>query len=90
MEKEEEEEEEEMTLKPQLTPQGSGGSGVLMGPDTQKGLKKHTPLGSTEHRVVLYIGRFQEGPCSSLGPWSKNSITYKDSNAQNKEALICS
>ncbi|XP_070848078.1 epiphycan [Chaetodon trifascialis] len=37
-EQEEEEEEEEMPLKPQLTPQGSGGSGVLMGPDTQKGM----------------------------------------------------
>lgn len=36
----EEEEEEELPLKPQLIPQGSGGSGVLMGPDTQKGLKK--------------------------------------------------
>ncbi|XP_065807564.1 epiphycan isoform X3 [Labrus bergylta] len=33
---EEEAEEEEMPLKPQLVPQGSGGSGVLMGPDTQK------------------------------------------------------
>ncbi|XP_020782135.1 epiphycan [Boleophthalmus pectinirostris] len=32
----EEEEEEEVPLKPQLIPQGSGGSGVLMGPDTQK------------------------------------------------------
>ncbi|GLD48387.1 epiphycan isoform X2 [Lates japonicus] len=30
------EEEEELPLKPQLIPQGSGGSGVLMGPDTQK------------------------------------------------------
>lgn len=37
-----EEEEEEMPLKLQLLPQGSGGSGVLMGPDTQKGLEKHT------------------------------------------------
>lgn len=45
----EEEEEEEMPLKPQLTPQGSGGSGVLMGPDTQKGLEKHTPLGPHTH-----------------------------------------
>ncbi|KAM9824826.1 epiphycan [Neosynchiropus ocellatus] len=33
-----EEEEEEMPMKPQLVPQGSGGSGVLMGPDTQKGM----------------------------------------------------
>uniref|UniRef100_A0A8C7T6P0 Epiphycan n=2 Tax=Oncorhynchus mykiss TaxID=8022 RepID=A0A8C7T6P0_ONCMY len=32
---EEEEEEEELPLRPQLIPQGSGGSGVLMGPDTQ-------------------------------------------------------
>ncbi|XP_040886264.1 uncharacterized protein LOC121176286 [Toxotes jaculatrix] len=36
VEQEEEEEEEELPLKPQLIPQGSGGSGVLMGPDTQK------------------------------------------------------
>ncbi|KAM6896627.1 epiphycan isoform 1-T2 [Lycodopsis pacificus] len=34
----EEEEEEELPLTPQLIPQGSGGSGVLMGPDTQKGM----------------------------------------------------
>lgn len=33
---EEEEEEEALPLKPQLIPQGSGGSGVLMGPNTQK------------------------------------------------------
>ncbi|XP_037552208.1 epiphycan [Nematolebias whitei] len=33
-----EEEEEELPLKPQLVPQGSGGSGVLMGPETQKGM----------------------------------------------------
>lgn len=50
----EEEEEEEMPLKPQFIPQGSGGSGVLMGPNTQKGLKKHTPLGlhTHKHRVT--------------------------------------
>ncbi|XP_023263964.1 epiphycan isoform X1 [Seriola lalandi dorsalis] len=35
-EQEGEEEEEEVPLTPQLIPQGSGGSGVLMGPDTQK------------------------------------------------------
>ncbi|XP_032360489.1 epiphycan isoform X4 [Etheostoma spectabile] len=35
-EEEGEEEEEELPLTPQLSPQGSGGSGVLMGPDTQK------------------------------------------------------
>ncbi|XP_035502442.1 epiphycan isoform X2 [Scophthalmus maximus] len=42
---EEEEEEAELPLKPQLIPQGSGGSGVLMGPDTQKeeGLLPTTP-----------------------------------------------
>uniref|UniRef100_A0A1A8SBB6 Epiphycan n=1 Tax=Nothobranchius rachovii TaxID=451742 RepID=A0A1A8SBB6_9TELE len=32
----EENEEEELPLTPQLIPQGSGGSGVLMGPETQK------------------------------------------------------
>ncbi|XP_029901903.1 leucine-rich repeat protein soc-2 homolog [Myripristis murdjan] len=36
LEEEQEEEEEELPLKPQLIPQGSGGSGVLMGPNTQK------------------------------------------------------
>ncbi|KAL7371017.1 hypothetical protein ABVT39_016490 [Epinephelus coioides] len=35
---EEEEVEEELPLTPQLIPQGSGGSGVLMGPETQKGM----------------------------------------------------
>uniref|UniRef100_A0A4W5LGC1 Epiphycan n=1 Tax=Hucho hucho TaxID=62062 RepID=A0A4W5LGC1_9TELE len=34
----EEEEEEELPLRPQLIPQGSGGSGVLMGPDAQGGM----------------------------------------------------
>lgn len=38
-EKPEEGEEEELTLRPQPIPQGSGGSGALMGPETQKGLK---------------------------------------------------
>uniref|UniRef100_A0A3Q3JCL1 LRRNT domain-containing protein n=1 Tax=Monopterus albus TaxID=43700 RepID=A0A3Q3JCL1_MONAL len=37
-EEEEEEKENDLPLKPQLIPQGSGGSGVLMGPDTQKGM----------------------------------------------------
>ncbi|XP_056133787.1 epiphycan [Lampris incognitus] len=36
LEEEEEEEEGELPLKPQLIPQGSGGSGILMGPNTQK------------------------------------------------------
>ncbi|XP_030576208.1 epiphycan [Archocentrus centrarchus] len=36
VEQQKEEEEEELPLKPQLVPQGSGGSGSLMGPDTQK------------------------------------------------------
>ncbi|XP_041833608.1 epiphycan isoform X1 [Melanotaenia boesemani] len=35
-EEEQEEGEEEQPLKAQLVPQGSGGSGLLMGPDTQK------------------------------------------------------
>lgn len=48
----EEEEEEDIHLRPQLTPQGSGGSGILMGPDTQKGLEKHTPLGIYYHKSV--------------------------------------
>lgn len=51
---EEEEEEEEIHLRPQLIPQGSGGSGVLMGPDTQKGLEKHTPLGIYYHTMLSY------------------------------------
>ncbi|XP_041833609.1 epiphycan isoform X2 [Melanotaenia boesemani] len=37
-EEEQEEGEEEQPLKAQLVPQGSGGSGLLMGPDTQKGM----------------------------------------------------
>lgn len=40
-EAQEKEEGEEFPLKPQPVPQGSGGSGVLMGPDTEKGLKNH-------------------------------------------------
>ncbi|XP_018541158.1 LOW QUALITY PROTEIN: epiphycan [Lates calcarifer] len=45
LEEHEEEEEEELPLKPQLIPQGSGGSGVLMGPDTQKEVElRLTPI----------------------------------------------
>lgn len=51
---EEEDEEEEIHLRPQLIPQGSGGSGVLMGPDTQKGLEKHTPLGIFNHTIFVF------------------------------------
>ncbi|XP_053271280.1 epiphycan [Pleuronectes platessa] len=44
-EEEEEEEEKELPLTPQLIPQGSGGSGVLMGPDTQKEVElRLTPI----------------------------------------------
>uniref|UniRef100_A0A3B4T944 Epiphycan n=1 Tax=Seriola dumerili TaxID=41447 RepID=A0A3B4T944_SERDU len=44
-EQEGEEEEEEVPLTPQLIPQGSGGSGVLMGPDTQKEVElRLTPI----------------------------------------------
>lgn len=47
---EEEDEEEKSHFRPELIPQGSGGSGALMGPDTQKGLEKHTPLGIYSNR----------------------------------------
>lgn len=55
---EEEEDEEEIHSRPQLTPQGSGGSGVLMGPDTQKGLEKDTPLDiiTTEFSDIQIVG----------------------------------
>ncbi|XP_051248407.1 epiphycan isoform X2 [Dicentrarchus labrax] len=44
-EEEEEEQEEELPLKPQLILQGSGGSGVLMGPNTQKEVElRLTPI----------------------------------------------
>lgn len=60
---EEEEEEEEMLLNPQLTPQGSDGSGVLMGPDTQKGLEKRTTMGPYIVSIFLFkVG----GYCSPL------------------------
>lgn len=52
LEEQEEGEEEELPLKPQLIPQGSGGSGVLMGPDTQKGLKQ---LKAGTNRKLLEI-----------------------------------
>lgn len=54
----EEDEEEEIHLRPQLTPQGSGGSGILMGPETQKGLEKHIPLGiiTTEFSYIQTVG----------------------------------
>ncbi|KAM3588076.1 uncharacterized protein V6R79_020658 [Siganus canaliculatus] len=38
LEEQEQEQEEEEALQAQLVPQGSGGSGLLMGPDTQKGM----------------------------------------------------
>jgi len=58
---EEEEEDEDLPLTPQLIPQGSGGSGVLMGPDTQKGLKQHTPK---SFESLQFTG-FKGGPRSS-------------------------
>lgn len=87
VEQEEEEEEEELPLTPQLTPQGSGGSGVLMGPDTQKGLKKHTPINIESLKFTV----LKRGPCCSLGLWScKSSVTHNDKNIQNKDTLIYS
>ncbi|XP_077399692.1 epiphycan [Vanacampus margaritifer] len=51
----EEQEEEELPLKPQLIPQGSGGSGVLMGPDTQKEVElRLTPID-----ILLVSGDFE-------------------------------
>lgn len=45
-----------MPLKLQLLPQGSGGSGVLMGPDTQKGLETHTASDThtNQHEVIVF------------------------------------
>lgn len=54
LDEQEQEEDEEEPLKPQLTPQGSGGSGVLMGPDTQKGLENDAArLGLHMHQEPL-------------------------------------
>lgn len=44
-----EEDEEEMPLISQHISPGSGGSGLLMGPDTQKGLKKN------KHKILLMV-----------------------------------
>ncbi|XP_068163050.1 epiphycan [Antennarius striatus] len=56
----EEEEEEEMPLTPQLAPQGSGGSGVLMGPDTQKEVElRLTPID------ILHVSGDFEGSMGS-------------------------
>uniref|UniRef100_A0AAZ3SNA7 LRRNT domain-containing protein n=1 Tax=Oncorhynchus tshawytscha TaxID=74940 RepID=A0AAZ3SNA7_ONCTS len=58
----EEEEEDELPLTPQLIPQGSGGSGVLMGPDAQ---------GEEELRLspidILHISGDFGGPMGSGG-----------------------
>uniref|UniRef100_A0A3Q3LXM5 Epiphycan n=1 Tax=Mastacembelus armatus TaxID=205130 RepID=A0A3Q3LXM5_9TELE len=59
-EEEEKEEVEELPLKPQLIPQGSGGSGVLMGPDTQKEVELHlTPID------IHHVSRDFEGSIGS-------------------------
>lgn len=63
---EEEEEEAELPLKPQLIPQGSGGSGVLMGPDTQKGLKNHIHLGLHTHKH--HVTSYPSSLCLRGGP----------------------
>lgn len=83
---EEEEVEEELPLTPQLIPQGSGGSGVLMGPETQKGLKKHTPICIETFDNQGSLG-LREGPVPPWGLWSSKS-TQK--NIQSKDRLIYS
>lgn len=82
----------EVPLKPQAVPQGSGGSGVLMGPDTQKGLKKHKYLSLFYHKHSLDITKFisKQGPCSALGLGSCESSITQNKNMSKERTLICS
>ncbi|XP_056281272.1 epiphycan [Pseudoliparis swirei] len=64
---EEEEEDEDLPLTPQLIPQGSGGSGVLMGPDTQKEVElRLTPI-DILHESGDFGGSVESGASGASG-----------------------
>lgn len=71
--------EEEQPLKPQLIPQGSGGSGVLMGPDTQKGLKKHKKLDLYLNRMLTIIKSALLLACGCKSSYNTKNTTYVSS-----------
>lgn len=85
LDEQEQEEDEEEPLKPQLSPQGSGGSGVLMGPDTQKGLENDAAqLGLHMHREPLNTQkRFER-----LRRWLTRSNTPNHKNIETLKLLM--
>ncbi|XP_037099668.1 epiphycan isoform X1 [Syngnathus acus] len=64
---EQEEEEEELPIKPQLIPQGSGGSGVLMGPDTQKEVELRLTANDILHVSGDFGGSVGSGALGASG-----------------------
>ncbi|XP_021175784.2 epiphycan isoform X1 [Fundulus heteroclitus] len=73
--KEEEEEEEELPLKPQLVPQGSGGSGVLMGPDTEKEVELRQTAIDTLHVSGDFGGSVGSGETSAASGASGSGLS---------------
>ncbi|KAK5611997.1 hypothetical protein CRENBAI_003265 [Crenichthys baileyi] len=71
----EEEEEEELPLKPQTVPQGSGGSGVLMGPDTQKEVELRQKPIDTLHVSGDFGGSVGSGETSAASGASGSGLS---------------
>ncbi|XP_007564130.1 epiphycan isoform X1 [Poecilia formosa] len=74
-EEKEEEEEEELPLKPQAVPQGSGGSGVLMGPDTEKEVELRQATVDTLHVSGDFGGSVGSGETSAASGASGSAVS---------------
>ncbi|KAM4711837.1 epiphycan [Anableps anableps] len=74
-EEEQEKEEEELPLKPQAVPQGSGGSGVLMGPDTEKEVELRQATVDTLHVSGDFGGSVGSGETSAISGASGSGIS---------------
>ncbi|XP_032445157.1 epiphycan [Xiphophorus hellerii] len=74
-EEKEEEEEEELPLKSQAVPQGSGGSGVLMGPDTEKEVELRQATVDTLHVSGDFGGSIGSGETSAASGASGSAVS---------------
>ncbi|KAM9705864.1 epiphycan [Menidia menidia] len=85
-EEEEEGEQGELHLKSQLVPQGSGGSGALMGPETQKEVELHLPPND-----ILHVpGDFEGSTVSGASGASGSGGSGAESSASGDIILISS
>ncbi|XP_062238961.1 epiphycan isoform X2 [Platichthys flesus] len=83
---EEEEEEKELPLTPQLIPQGSGGSGVLMGPDTQKEVElRLTPID-----ILHFSGSGASGASGASGSGGSGDPLVSGSSGDSGDIVLIS